>query len=113
MCRIDGPFGSHSLEEKSDPIERFLQALDECCAEGDFRRLLEKHFSSSWLGELGAIEKIEEALKSARLSSELPEKITSFVQALKESFSGLLKIDFPPRYCLFFKRATLTGLLLQ
>lgn len=95
MCRIDGPFGPHSLTEKTETTERFLQALDECGVAGDFRRLLEKHFLLSWPHELGSIEKIEAALETARHASGLPEKITSFVQAIKENFgSERLQIDF-------------------
>ncbi|MDO3380483.1 hypothetical protein [Geoalkalibacter halelectricus] len=95
MCRIDEPFGSHSLEEKTDPTERFLQALDECGAEGDFRQLLEKHFSLSWCRDLGPIEAIEAALKAANCNSDLPDKTKFFVQAINRHSNEKLQIFFP------------------
>ena len=88
MCRIDELFSSHSLEEKSEPTERFAQALDEYGASGDFRELLETHFSSSWRSELGNIEKVETALKSAKDVEGLPAKISSFVTTIAGSHTG-------------------------
>ena len=40
MCRIDSPFGGLSLDEQTDPIARFDQALDEHDVSGQFRNLL-------------------------------------------------------------------------
>ncbi|MFD2015807.1 hypothetical protein ACFSJQ_08555 [Vibrio olivae] len=49
MCRIDAPFGNRSLDEKKDPVERFVQALDEFEIQGNFRTLLIKHLSENWI----------------------------------------------------------------
>ena len=37
MCRIDAEFGKYDLDEKADPSERFIQALDEYEVVGQLR----------------------------------------------------------------------------
>lgn len=66
MCRIDAPFVSISLDEKSDPNERFIQALDESGIDGHARSLLTEHFSNNWNRIFGSATELEEALNSAR-----------------------------------------------
>lgn len=93
MCGTDGLFSSNSLEEKTKPSERFIQALDEFGAVGDFRNLLETYFTSTWHRELdvtgsGNIRGTEEALKAAREVEALPEKISAFVQSIASIHGG-------------------------
>ncbi len=93
MCGIDGLYSSNSLEEKNELSERFIQALDEFDAVGDFRNLLESHFTYTWHKELeitgsGDIRHTEEALKCARGFEALPDKISAFVQSIASIHSG-------------------------
>jgi hypothetical protein len=89
MCGIDELFSSNSLAEKTELTECFIQTPDEDGASGDFREILEKHFSASWQGEFGSIENVEKALKCARRGANLPEKISIFVQTIdKKSFNN-------------------------
>lgn len=88
MCGIDELFSSQSLDEQSEPTERFIQALNEYGAADDFRKLLESHFCTTWGRELGGIEKIETALKIARQSGSLSDKISTFVQSIAGKTSG-------------------------
>ncbi len=88
MCRIDEPFGSHSLEEKHDPTERFQQALEESGATGVLRELLEKHFTTIWGQELGSIETIEKALKTTRQASDSKDKVCLFIKALSANHNN-------------------------
>ncbi len=88
MCGIDEPFCSDSLAEKSEISERIVQAFDEFGTSGDFRKILEKHFLVQWPHELGTIEKVEAALKSAREVEDLPGKIFAFVQSVANIHSG-------------------------
>jgi hypothetical protein len=74
MCRIDAPFGDHPLDEKKDPAERFLQALDEFEVVGNFRTLLIKHFSENWIDVFYGASNFEEALKCAKDQNSDPEK---------------------------------------
>lgn len=70
------------LNEKTESSERFIQALDESGVSGDFRNLLETHFTSSWPKELGNIDKIEEALSEAQKVERLPDKVYTFVNGI-------------------------------
>lgn len=81
MCRIDAPFGNHTLDEKVAPTERFVQALDEYMAIGGFRSLLTKHFSETWVREFGSAQTIEEALKRAQNGTSDGEKCSAFLGA--------------------------------
>ncbi|WP_281189344.1 hypothetical protein [Vibrio diabolicus] len=74
MCRIDAPFGSRSLDEKTDPVERFVQALDEFEVEGYFRTLLMKHFSENWIDVFCNSSRLEDALTAANKLNSEPEK---------------------------------------
>jgi hypothetical protein len=66
MNRIDSHFIKLSLDEKIDPTERFIQALDEFDADGQFRKLLICHFSGNWQRVFSGISDVENALKSAK-----------------------------------------------
>lgn len=48
MCRIDQRFNVLSLDEKDDPIERFVQALDEYNVDEPLRSLLMTHLSNNY-----------------------------------------------------------------
>ncbi|HAS8502924.1 TPA: hypothetical protein I7764_03800 [Vibrio vulnificus] len=74
MCRIDAPFGNRSLDEKKDPVERFLQALDEFEVQGNFRTLLIKHFSEKWIDVFYNSSRLEDALTTANEQNSEPEK---------------------------------------
>ncbi|MCR9392658.1 hypothetical protein NB526_19965 [Vibrio alginolyticus] len=74
MCRIDAPFGNRSLDEKKDPVERFLQALDEFEIQGNFRTLLIKHFSENWIDVFYNSSRLEDALTTANEQNSEPEK---------------------------------------
>ncbi|UOE79953.1 hypothetical protein LTQ03_00520 [Vibrio splendidus] len=74
MCRIDAPFGNRSLDEKKDPVERFVQALDEFEVQGNFRTLLIKHFSENWIDIFYNSSRLEEALTTANEQNSEPEK---------------------------------------
>ena len=66
MCRIDAPYSNRSLDEKNDPTERFIQALDESGIDGHLRSILTKHFSDNWNRIFGSATDLEEVLNAAR-----------------------------------------------
>lgn len=66
MCRIDAEFGNLHLDEKSDPTERFIQALDENGIREPVRALLTQHFAPNWPHIFGSIDHLEETLALAR-----------------------------------------------
>lgn len=66
MCRIDAPFGNITFDEKHDPKERFVQALDEFEIQGNLRTLLIKHFSDNWQNVFHGISELEEALSKTK-----------------------------------------------
>lgn len=66
MCRIDAEFGNLQLDEKSDPTERFIQALDEHEIREPTRALLTKHFAANWRYIFSSADQLEEALARAR-----------------------------------------------
>ena len=74
MCRIDAPFGNRSLDEKKDPVERFVQALDEFEVKDNFRTLLIKHFSENWIDVFCSSSRLEEALATANEQNSESEK---------------------------------------
>lgn len=74
MCRIDAPFGNRPLDEKKDPVERFLQALDEFEIQGNYRTLLIKHFSENWIDVFYNSSSLEDALTTANEQNSEPEK---------------------------------------
>jgi hypothetical protein len=84
MCRIDAAYANNSLEEKKDHTERFLQILDECKIEGNFRSLLIKHLSANWQNEFLGISKLEEALNKANRHKSDKEKCTALLSSEKD-----------------------------
>lgn len=66
MCRIDAEFGKYDLDEKADPSERFIQALDEYEVVGPLRSLLTNHFATTWQHVFRSVNRLEEALYLAR-----------------------------------------------
>ncbi|MGE6793988.1 hypothetical protein ACQKFS_18425 [Pseudomonas guineae] len=66
MCRIDAEFGKYDLDEKADPSERFIQALDEYEVVGQLRSLLTNHFATTWQHVFSSANRLEEALDLAR-----------------------------------------------
>lgn len=66
MCRIDAEFGKYDLDEKADPSERFIQALDEYEVVGQLRSLLTNHFATIWQHVFSSANRLEEALDLAR-----------------------------------------------
>ena len=66
MCRIDAEFGKYDLNEKADPSERFIQALDEYEIVGQLRSLLTNHFATTWQHVFSSANRLEEALDLAR-----------------------------------------------
>jgi hypothetical protein len=81
MCKIDASFGARSLDEKSDPKERFLQALDEFEVTGQFRSLLIEHFSENWKRVFGTTGHLEEALKSTKQQTFDEQMCAAFLSA--------------------------------
>lgn len=88
MCRIDAPFGNRSLDEKKEPVERFIQALDEFEIQGNFRTLLIKHFSENWIDVFCSSSHLEEALATANKQNSEPEKCIAL------AFSQSINIRF-------------------
>jgi hypothetical protein len=85
MCRIDALFDVTSLDEKKDPIERFIQALDENKAEGKFRDFLIKHFSENWIDVFYNDSNLEEALSGAKEQESDFEKCIAILLSQKET----------------------------
>lgn len=73
-CRIDAPFGNRPLDEKKDPVERFVQALDEFEVKDNLRMLLIKHFSENWIDIFYNSSRLEDVLKTANANDSEPEK---------------------------------------
>ena len=74
MCRIDMPYGKITLDEKKDPADRFLQAVDESCIDDDFRELFIKYFQNNWQSTFSSPSRIEDVLKQANQENSLPNK---------------------------------------
>jgi hypothetical protein len=79
MCKIDAAYAAISIDEKKDPRERFIQALDESGTHGKLRELLLKHFSDNWLAHLGTIESIEQVLQAQTGTEDQKDKLISFI----------------------------------
>jgi arsenate reductase-like glutaredoxin family protein len=79
MCRIDAPYGNRALNEKPDPNERFVQALDESGIDGHVRALLVKHFSENWKRIFGSETDLENALTSAKQETSDPIKCAAML----------------------------------
>lgn len=79
MCRIDAPFGNITFDEKNDPKERFIQALDEFDIQGNFRTLMIKHFSDTWENVFGGVLVLEDALNETKSHISEPAKCISIL----------------------------------
>tara|TARA_R110000744_G_scaffold2334_1_gene9478 strand:- start:1243 stop:3420 length:2178 start_codon:yes stop_codon:yes gene_type:complete len=88
MCRIDAPFDNITFEEKSDPKERFEQALDESEVQGNLRTLLIKHFSDSWISVFKSTAKLEEALGSTIKHDSDVEKCIAILLSQESTISN-------------------------
>ena len=87
MCRIDRPFGRHSLDEKIDPEQQFIQVLDKSDVEAPLRDLLLRHFSGGAHQELARVDCIETigaALKASRGKGSLQAQVSAFVEVIEE-----------------------------
>lgn len=102
MCRIDAPYGNRSLDEKSDPNERFIQALDERGIDGHFRALLVKHFRENWWRVFGRVSALEDALDSVQQEISDAEKGRSFL--CFTPLAGELNIELLERHPLVPQR---------
>lgn len=83
MCRIDAPFGNLTLDEKKDPTERFIQALDEFKAEGNFRKLMIKHFAENWQSVFVGIPGLESSLVAGKHTDTDEERCISVLLSNK------------------------------
>lgn len=81
MCSKFALFAHHSLDEKTAPEERFLQALDERGADGLFRTLLTKHFSENWILVFSSADSLEDTLETSQSCPSDAEKCRSFLLA--------------------------------
>jgi len=102
MCRIDAHYRNLSLDEKSDPNERFIQALDERGIDGDFRALLIKHFCENWWRVFGRVSALEDALDSIQQGTSDAEKGKSFLCCTP--LAGKLNIELLERHPLVSQR---------
>jgi hypothetical protein len=87
MCRIDAPYGNITFDEKNDPKERFVQALDEFEVQGNLRILLIKHFSESWKSVFESTDKFEEALDSAKQYDSEVKKCIAILLSQKRTIT--------------------------
>lgn len=81
MCRIDAPYGDRSLDEKHDPTERFIQALDESEIDGQSRSLLTKHFADNWNRVFGSATDLEKVLSAARYETSDQRKCAAILSS--------------------------------
>lgn len=79
MCRIDAPFGNITFDEKNDPKERFIQALDEFDIQGNFRTLMIKHFSDTWMNVFRGVLALEDALAETQSHTSESAKCISIL----------------------------------
>jgi len=95
MCRIDAPFGNITFDEKNDPQERFVQALDEFDVQGNLRILLIKHFSGTWQNAFRGISGLEEVLDKTKQCDSEVKKCTAILlsQKITISHSILYSLD--------------------
>jgi len=89
MCRIDAPFGDRDLNEKTEPSDRFTQALDERAIDGLFRELLVKYFADNWLRDFHNVNGLDEALANTEHCASDSEKCVAFLTS-KTVLSRLL-----------------------
>lgn len=74
MCRIDALFSNRHLDEKNDPQERFLQALEEYGIDGYLQELLIKHISENWIDIFSNPSNLETALENTQKQNTELEK---------------------------------------
>jgi hypothetical protein len=94
MCRIDAPFGNITFDEKNDPKERFVQALDEFDIQGNLRLLLIKHFSDNWQNVFRGVSELEEALSQTKQSNSESENCIAFLLTQKTTLSNSILRHF-------------------
>ncbi|MGF1909208.1 hypothetical protein L4C38_07195 [Vibrio kasasachensis] len=114
MCRIDAPFGTRSLDEKKDPVERFVQALDEFEVKDNLRTLLIKHFSENWIDVFYNSSRLEDALTTANEQSSEAGKCVAlaFCQNINTRFRlQPFRDDDSYRESLLFKFLTDVGVM--
>lgn len=87
MCRIDAPFGNISFDEKKDPQDRFVQALDEFDVQGNLRILLIKHFSDAWQSSFRGISGLEEVLDKTKQCDSEVKKCAVILLSQKNTIS--------------------------
>lgn len=85
MCRIDAPFGNITFDEKTDPKDRFVQALDEFEIQDNLRTLLTKHFSDNWQNVFRGFSELEEALSNTKQHASKAEKCIAFLLSKKST----------------------------
>ena len=81
MCRIDAEFGKYDLDEKADPSERFIQALDEYEVVGQLRSLLTNHFATTWQRVFSSANRLEEALDLARSQATTEDQAAAVISS--------------------------------
>lgn len=81
MCRIDAEFGKYDLDEKADPSERFIQALDEYEVVGQLRSLLTNHFATTWQHVFRSANRLEEALDLARSQATTEDQAAAVISS--------------------------------
>ena len=81
MCRIDAEFGKYDLDEKADPSERFIQALDEYEVVGQLRSLLTNHFATTWQHVFRSANRLEEALDLARSQATIEDQAAALISS--------------------------------
>lgn len=81
MCRIDAEFGKYDLDEKADPSERFIQALDEYEVVGQLRSLLTNHFATTWQHVFRSASRLEETLDLARSQATTEDQAAAVISS--------------------------------
>ncbi|WP_149983198.1 hypothetical protein [Pseudoalteromonas rhizosphaerae] len=90
MCRIDAPFGNITFDEKNDPKERFIQALDEFDIQGNFRTLMIKHFSDTWMNVFRGALALEEALAETKPHTSESAKCISILLTQQKTIENCI-----------------------
>ena len=94
MCRIDAEFGNFQLDEKSDPTERFIQALDEHEIRGPLRALLIEHFAANWRYIFPFVDQLEEALARARGQASPQDQAAALLSSRSLADQLLWQLNF-------------------
>jgi arsenate reductase-like glutaredoxin family protein len=90
MCRIDASYDNIFLDEKTDPTERFIQALDERGIDGRFRDLLVKHFSENQNRAFGS--NLEDALNSVERETSDQQKCAAILSSSHLAFKLTMQL---------------------